>query len=124
MRPICSTGSVAFFKALRKQARREGGAIGFIEEIDAIAADWTSLAALLADTAVDPQPLERSGEIATVGARPSNSYPSAEHAAAIRPMDAAFTASRKAAWRRSAVKCGKIWRGSSGTRSRARSSSR
>lgn len=27
----------SFFKALRKQARREGGAIGFIEEIDAIA---------------------------------------------------------------------------------------
>src|SRR4029450_10613998 len=27
----------SFFKALRKIARREGGAIGFIEEIDAIA---------------------------------------------------------------------------------------
>ena len=29
----------SFFKALRKAARREGGAIGFIEEIDAIGAD-------------------------------------------------------------------------------------
>jgi cell division protease FtsH len=27
----------AYFKALRKAARKEGGAIGFIEEIDAIA---------------------------------------------------------------------------------------
>ena len=26
----------SFFKALRKAARKEGGAIGFIEEIDAI----------------------------------------------------------------------------------------
>ena len=28
----------AYFRALRRAARREGGAIGFIEEIDAIAA--------------------------------------------------------------------------------------
>ncbi len=35
----------SFFKALRKAARREGGAIGFIEEIDAIGMDRGSLAA-------------------------------------------------------------------------------
>src|SRR3990170_1104746 len=29
----------SFFKSLRKAARREGGAIGFIEEIDAIGSD-------------------------------------------------------------------------------------
>src|SRR5205085_9455101 len=33
----------AFFKTLRKAARREGGAIGFIEEIDAIGMDRASL---------------------------------------------------------------------------------
>ena len=33
----------AFFRALRKAARREGGAIGFIEEIDAIGGDRGSL---------------------------------------------------------------------------------
>ncbi|MDQ3991168.1 MAG: AAA family ATPase, partial [Actinomycetota bacterium] len=33
----------AFFRALRKAARREGGAIGFIEEIDAIGVDRGSL---------------------------------------------------------------------------------
>jgi ATP-dependent Zn protease len=33
----------SFFKALRKAARREGGAIGFIEEIDAIGAERGSL---------------------------------------------------------------------------------
>jgi ATP-dependent Zn protease len=35
----------SFFKALRKAARREGGAIGFIEEIDAIGVDRGALAA-------------------------------------------------------------------------------
>jgi cell division protease FtsH len=35
----------AFFKALRKAARREGGAIGFIEEIDAIGATRGALSA-------------------------------------------------------------------------------
>src|SRR5947208_11737033 len=35
----------AFFKALRKAARREGGAIGFIEEIDAIGASRGALSA-------------------------------------------------------------------------------
>ncbi|HEX2030336.1 MAG TPA: AAA family ATPase [Actinomycetota bacterium] len=35
----------SFFKALRKAARREGGAIGFIEEIDAIGSDRGSSAA-------------------------------------------------------------------------------
>jgi len=34
----------SFFKALRKAARREGGAIGFIEEIDAIGGDRSGLA--------------------------------------------------------------------------------
>jgi len=34
----------AFFRAMRKAARREGGAIGFIEEIDAIGAERGSLA--------------------------------------------------------------------------------
>jgi cell division protease FtsH len=34
----------SFFKALRRAARREGGAIGFIEEIDAIGADRGSVA--------------------------------------------------------------------------------
>jgi cell division protease FtsH len=34
----------SFFKALRKAARREGGAIGFIEEIDAIGQDRGSMA--------------------------------------------------------------------------------
>jgi len=33
----------SFFKALRKAARREGGAIGFIEEIDAIGTDRNGL---------------------------------------------------------------------------------
>jgi len=36
----------AFFKALRKAARREGGAIGFIEEIDAIGATRGALSAV------------------------------------------------------------------------------
>ena len=36
----------AFFKALRKAARREGGAIGFIEEIDAIGTSRDSLASV------------------------------------------------------------------------------
>ena len=35
----------SFFKALRKAARKEGGAIGFIEEIDAIGGDRGSLSA-------------------------------------------------------------------------------
>jgi cell division protease FtsH len=34
----------SFFRALRKAARREGGAIGFIEEIDAIGGDRASMA--------------------------------------------------------------------------------
>src|SRR5438067_5877669 len=33
----------AYFRALRKAARREGGAIGFIEEIDAIGAARTGM---------------------------------------------------------------------------------
>ena len=33
----------SFFKALRKVARKEGGAIGFIEEIDAIGGSRDSL---------------------------------------------------------------------------------
>jgi cell division protease FtsH len=41
----------SFFRALRKAARREGGAIGFIEEIDAIGADRGTSAA-----AAPPQP--------------------------------------------------------------------
>jgi cell division protease FtsH len=36
---MTSTRIRSFFRALRKAARREGGAIGFIEEIDAIGAD-------------------------------------------------------------------------------------
>ena len=35
----------SFFKALRKAARREGGAIGFIEEIDAVGGDRSAAAA-------------------------------------------------------------------------------
>jgi cell division protease FtsH len=35
----------SFFKRLRKLARKEGGAIGFIEEIDAIGGDRTAIAA-------------------------------------------------------------------------------
>jgi ATP-dependent Zn protease len=42
----------AFFKALRKAARREGGAIGFIEEIDAIGATRGGLSAVAAPTEV------------------------------------------------------------------------
>jgi ATP-dependent Zn protease len=45
----------AFFKALRKAARRDGGAIGFIEEIDAIGMDRNALAAVQA-----PDGLRRS----------------------------------------------------------------
>jgi len=37
--------SMSYFKALRKAARREGGAIGFIEEIDAIGAARTGMGA-------------------------------------------------------------------------------
>jgi len=44
----------AFFKALRKAARREGGAIGFIEEIDAIGATRGALSA-------SPAPEEPAG---------------------------------------------------------------
>src|SRR5205823_13976156 len=36
----------SFFRALRKTARTEGGAIGFIEEIDAIGGDRGSVAAM------------------------------------------------------------------------------
>jgi ATP-dependent Zn protease len=43
----------SFFKALRKSARREGGAIGFIEEIDAIGGDRSGLA-------MSPRPLVSS----------------------------------------------------------------
>jgi cell division protease FtsH len=45
----------SFFRALRKAARTEGGAIGFIEEIDAIAGDRGSLS-----MAPTPAPLQRS----------------------------------------------------------------
>ncbi len=52
----------SFFKALRKAARKEGGAIGFIEEIDAIAASRDRMSAA---TPVTPrpqrQPLPRPG---------------------------------------------------------------
>jgi cell division protease FtsH len=39
----------AFFKALRKAARREGGAIGFIEEIDAIGEDRGAVTSMSPD---------------------------------------------------------------------------
>jgi cell division protease FtsH len=39
----------SFFRALRKAARKEGGAIGFIEEIDAIGGDRSSMASPLPD---------------------------------------------------------------------------
>ncbi len=40
----------AFFKALRKAARKEGGAIGFIEEIDAIGLERTGSASAMSPT--------------------------------------------------------------------------
>ncbi|GIU97138.1 MAG: hypothetical protein KatS3mg013_0941 [Actinomycetota bacterium] len=43
----------SFFKALRKAARKEGGAIGFIEEIDAIGASRGGVAAAAAQAADD-----------------------------------------------------------------------
>jgi cell division protease FtsH len=43
----------SFFKALRKAARREGGAIGFIEEIDAIGGDRAGLGMDAAPTSLD-----------------------------------------------------------------------
>ena len=36
----------SFFKALRKAARKEGGAIGFIEEIDAIGGSRDSMSSM------------------------------------------------------------------------------
>ncbi|MDP9341720.1 MAG: AAA family ATPase [Actinomycetota bacterium] len=47
----------AFFKALRKAARREGGAIGFIEEIDAIGASRGALSS----TQAPPEPAAGAG---------------------------------------------------------------
>ncbi len=55
----------SFFKALRKQARREGGAIGFIEEIDAIATSrgGTSVASpLTLDVATQVSPFMGSSD--------------------------------------------------------------
>jgi ATP-dependent Zn protease len=43
----------SYFKALRKAARKEGGAIGFIEEIDAIATSRGGVAAGMSPLAVD-----------------------------------------------------------------------
>ena len=40
----------AFFKALRKAARKEGGAIGFIEEIDAIGLERSGSASAMTST--------------------------------------------------------------------------
>nr|WP_276612116.1 AAA family ATPase [Kineococcus vitellinus] len=44
----------SYFRALRKAARREGGAIGFIEEIDAIAASRGQMSAATAAPATAP----------------------------------------------------------------------
>jgi ATP-dependent Zn protease len=53
----------SFFKALRKAARTEGGAIGFIEEIDAIGGARSGMAAMTAARSVAGAPVsvERSG---------------------------------------------------------------
>ncbi|MGH3926440.1 MAG: AAA family ATPase, partial [Pseudonocardiaceae bacterium] len=48
----------SFFKALRKAARKEGGAIGFIEEIDAIAGSRDRMSS----AAPAPAPMDRSVE--------------------------------------------------------------
>ncbi len=48
----------SFFKALRKAARKEGGAIGFIEEIDAIAGSRDRMSSAVPA----PAPMERSVE--------------------------------------------------------------
>src|SRR5437016_5207498 len=52
----------SFFKSLRKAARREGGAIGFIEEIDAIGGDRSGLS-------MSPSPLP-SSSLETNGSLP------------------------------------------------------
>ena len=49
----------SFFKALRKAARREGGAIGFIEEIDAIGGDRSGLS--MSPRPLPASPLEMTG---------------------------------------------------------------
>ena len=49
----------SFFKALRKAARKEGGAIGFIEEIDAIGATRSGLSASPAPDSVTHGGLQR-----------------------------------------------------------------
>ena len=50
----------AYFRALRRAARAEGGAIGFIEEIDAIAVTRGGLAASPAPAGLTPlTPLPR-----------------------------------------------------------------
>src|SRR5205807_470268 len=49
----------AFFKALRKAARKEGGAIGFIEEIDAIGMTRGGLSASPLQSSEAPTGLQR-----------------------------------------------------------------
>ena len=50
----------AYFRALRKASRRDGGAIGFIEEIDAIATTRRGMAAVPAPSLADPLLLSES----------------------------------------------------------------
>ncbi|TMK86653.1 MAG: AAA family ATPase [Actinobacteria bacterium] len=49
----------AFFKAVRKAARKEGGAIGFIEEIDAIGSDRGGLSMDASPAAPSPRAIAR-----------------------------------------------------------------
>ncbi|HTG47540.1 MAG TPA: AAA family ATPase [Actinomycetota bacterium] len=51
----------SFFKALRKAARKEGGAIGFIEEIDAIGATRGGM------DGMSPAPPEKAAELGDMG---------------------------------------------------------
>ena len=67
----------SYFKALRKAARREGGAIGFIEEIDAIAGARGGMSAMT--------PLDTDASTATLGCggltNLAMSFPATGHAA-------------------------------------------
>jgi ATP-dependent Zn protease len=77
----------SYFRALRKAARREGGAIGFIEEIDAIAVTRRGMPAVPAPSPPDPLlHLESSLRLgASCGWSTALTRPAGERATAVDP---------------------------------------
>ena len=73
----------SYFRALRKAARRDGGAIGFIEEIDAIAMTRGGMAAVPAPSHADPVLTFESSLLGSCGWNAPATAPAVDRTAAI-----------------------------------------